>query len=147
MSDEDAVRDVASRTAASCLALHARLLSRILTDRYEAAVSPFGLSIVRFLLLGVVAAHGRVSPSKLAEELSFDPSTLSRNFKALRAEGLIRMEHSTAGGYLEISVTARGEELYLKAREGWVAAQRGAEAALGPQLSEAIKDAARKVAD
>jgi DNA-binding MarR family transcriptional regulator len=147
MSDEDAVRDVASHTAASCLALHARLLSRILTDRYEAAVSPFGLSIVRFLLLGAVAAHGRVSPSKLAEELSFDPSTLSRNFKALRAEGLIHMEHSTEGGYVEISVTSRGEELFLKAREGWAAAQQEAEAALGPQLSEAIKDAARKVAE
>ena len=68
MRDKNAVRDVASQTAANCLALHARLLSRILTDRYEAAVSPFGLSIVRFLLLGAVAMHGRVSPSELAEE-------------------------------------------------------------------------------
>ena len=78
--------------------------------------------------------------------MSFDPSTLSRNFKALRAEGLIHMEHSTEGGYVEISVTAKGEDLFLKARQGWVAAQREAHRPRSAWLNEAIKDAARKIA-
>ena len=145
MSDETPFPDVAARTASDCLALHARLLSRVLTDRYEAAVSPHGLSIARFLLLGVVAMHGRATASRLAAELNFDASTLSRNFQALRAAGLIRMEHAAKGGLVEISLTPEGEGLFLKAREGWEVAQRDAEAALGPELSAGIREAARKL--
>lgn len=145
MSDERPIGELAGEMAATCLAAHARLLNRLITARYEEAAGPSGLTIARVLLLGAVARRGRVSPSVLAEELGFDPSTLSRNFKALRAEGLIDVAHSSEGGHVEVSLTPDAEAKFRAAHGKWCEVQRDAEAALGPELAEAVRAAARKL--
>ncbi|MDG3007220.1 MarR family winged helix-turn-helix transcriptional regulator [Paludisphaera mucosa] len=147
MSAERPIHELADEMASACLAGHARLLSRLLTNRYEATVAPLGLTIARVLLLGAVAKHGKVTPSVLAEQLGFDPSTLSRNFKMLRSEGLIDMAHASDGGHTVVSLTPQGESLFRQANERWRVAQREAEAALGSRLSASVRAAARKLRD
>lgn len=145
MRPERPIQELAQEMAETCLAEHARTLSRLISGRYEAMAEPLGLTVARVLLLGAVARRGKASPADLAERLGFDPSTLSRNFKAMREEGLVEMAHSAEGGRVEVSLTTRGERLFRQANKLWRVAQGEIEAELGPTLSEAVREAARRL--
>jgi DNA-binding MarR family transcriptional regulator len=89
MADEIDIREISG-----CTCLSARRASRRLTQIYDRALEPAGLTVNQFGLLAKLygaSLRGRASLSvgALAERLGMDPTTLNRNLKPLTARGLV----------------------------------------------------------
>src|SRR6184192_1003188 len=76
--------DTISRT---CIAVRLRLLNRVVTNFYDAALRPLGLKVSQLNVLIVTARLGLARPAQVCEILQLDTSTLSRNVKPLQAHG------------------------------------------------------------
>ena len=82
MDTEQIIEDVGDR----CLALRALSTARAVTRRYDAALRPSGLTITQFTLLISIARLKPVAISALADVLSMERTSLSRNLKPLEAD-------------------------------------------------------------
>ena len=99
-------------------------------DRFYAdlRLGPDGLDLDRagYLLLGRIVAAGPTRLSALADGLSLDLSTISRQVHALEAAGLVgRTTESTDRRASLIAATDRGREIYHRNRSVQQAALRG----------------------
>ena len=89
MADPIDLRDVSG-----CACLRARRIARQLTQAYDQALAPAALTVNQFGLLAKLhgaSQGGRtgVRIGALAERLGMHPTTLNRDLKPLRAEGLV----------------------------------------------------------
>ena len=66
-----------------CLCASTRHAARLLTRYYEEELRPANLTPAQFELLGTIFARKDVTQSDLAEALSLDQTTLSRNLQIL----------------------------------------------------------------
>lgn len=104
---------------------------RKLTRQYDEALRPTGLSITQFSILGVI---GRVEPesiSELADLLSLDRTTASRNLNTLEKAGLVFRGSEGTGRKRRLLLTTAGVEKYEEAFPYWKAVQEKIEGALG----------------
>ncbi|MGI4755970.1 MAG: MarR family winged helix-turn-helix transcriptional regulator [Janthinobacterium lividum] len=105
-----------------------------MTARYDQALAPAGLSSAQFELLCVLSESGEVHGRPLAELLAVDPTTLSRNLKALAAEKIVRARRSETDARQTVySLTAKGEERLKLARPMWLRAHQALQAELGTE--------------
>lgn len=116
-----------------CLCLAGRRLARVLTQAFDHALEPSGLTITQFSLLSALAAAGEegMSPSRLAAAMDMDLSTVSRTLKPLTAAGLVRLVPGRDRRARMAVPTADGMTRLQAALPRWQEAQRHAEAALG----------------
>jgi DNA-binding MarR family transcriptional regulator len=105
--------------ADTCMGLHVRRASRILTQIYDAALQPFGLTLNQFTLLVAIRCFGAVEIMRLARELDTDQSTLSRNLKALERSGWSVISPGADRRTRRVSLTPAGEALLQKAIPQW----------------------------
>lgn len=133
MTGKQVARDAAQAAAegASCVAMRARRLARLVTRIFEEELRGQVVTVAQFTLLGATILEGPLSPARLTELLDLEKSTLSRNLRLLESQGLIRMEPSARGTGRLIGVTPRGERALLDAMPAWRSAQARAVAALG----------------
>ena len=75
------------RIAANCIAVRLRLLNRVVTNLYDAALRPLGLKVSQMNVLVAVAKLGVARPARVSELLHLDLSTLSRNVDRMMARG------------------------------------------------------------
>jgi MarR family transcriptional regulator, organic hydroperoxide resistance regulator len=93
------------------------------TNRWQAAVraalKPFGLTHVQFVLLAALtwrASVGPVTQRELADESATDAMMTSQVLRALEARGLVkRQQHPDDGRAILVSVTTEGVELVNRA--------------------------------
>ena len=74
----------------------------------------------------------------IARLLSMEISTLSRNARLLREEGLLRVEHAEHGNGRVLSITDAGAERLEQLRPAWRSAQQQARELLGEDASRSI---------
>ena len=79
-----------------CLDVRLRLLNRSVTRLYDAALRPYSITIAQLNLLASVANLQPIPSGKLADLLSLEISTLSRNARLMES-----------AGWLEISAACR----------------------------------------
>jgi DNA-binding MarR family transcriptional regulator len=129
-----------------CTCLSARRATRHLTQVYDHALKPAGLTVSQFGLLANLygaALSGRRSLSigALAAQLGMDPTTLNRNLKPLTAQGLVA---DAADGKdrrtRSVHLTAKGRARLRKAVPLWQGAQERIEAALGGEATAALNN-------
>ncbi len=130
-----------------CYCAESRRLARLLTARYDRELAAAGLSAAQFELLGVLAslreAHGR----RLADELAVDPTTLSRNLRALNAAGAVQALPSAADArQMLYSLTAKGRSQWKLAVPLWLAAHAETEASLG-SASAPARDTLQQISE
>jgi DNA-binding MarR family transcriptional regulator len=130
---------VAKEIGTDCLAVRVRLLSRSITRIYDGALRPHGLTVAQLNLLTTVANEQPVAAGRVAELLSMEISTLSRNARLLADEGLIGIEHARHGNGRVLRLTAAGGERLVELRPAWRAAQDEAQAMLGDDAAGSIK--------
>ena len=65
--------------SSNCLCFNLRKAARALTQTYDAALKPAGVTAPQFALLSTLAGYGPVSLSDLAAALGMDRTTLTRN--------------------------------------------------------------------
>jgi len=138
----------ASRPPCACAAL--RRASRVLSQMYDDELRSLGLKNTQLAVLQAVGSAGSTTQARLAQELSVDSTTLSRNVKVLEGNGWLQ---GTEGGDRRervLSLTGTGQELVRQAERPWNRVQERLRKSLGEgrweqlfELVEAVRKASR----
>ena len=114
---------IAHQVAMTCMGLHVRRASRIMTQRYDAAFRPVGLAPTQFTLLVAIHLLEHVAITQLAQELFTDQTTITRNIKLLEQRGLVAIKPGEDRRIKLASLTVEGQALLEQALPLWEQAQ------------------------
>ena len=134
------------RKIMGCTCLRMRRATRRVTQLYDHALEPSGLTVSQFGLLAyLLGASGALSNASsigtIAEWLGMDPTTLNRNLKPLAAKGLVRNVPDSADGRVRVvRITEKGRRALLKAVPFWQSAQTRVDKTLGPQVTAELNE-------
>ncbi len=117
----------------TCMGLHVRRASRILTQIYNDALRPVGLVANQFTLIVAIDLMGTTAIGTLAQELYTDQTTLTRNLKLLEKKGLINIEAGEDRRVRIVSLTDLGSETLAQALPIWEQVQIDLADRLEPQ--------------
>jgi DNA-binding MarR family transcriptional regulator len=106
-----------------CLCLTLRRTARVVTQRYDAALRPFGIRATQLPILTAAAGNGPLPLATLAEALGMERTTLLRNVRPLVRGGLITIRRERGGRRDELGVTASGHALLARLFPAWRAVQ------------------------
>ena len=126
----------------ACIADKFKLLNRVITNLYDDALRPVGITTSQMNILVVTAKYGEASPNQVATWLHMEKSTLSRNVRLLRNTGWIETIPGIGRSH-KLRVTSKGTEILNEGLPLWEQAQRKARSILG---DEGVKEVMR-VAD
>lgn len=121
----------ASALNQECIADKLRLLHRVITNLYDERLRPAGITASQMNIMVVVAKYGSANPSQVGRWLHMEKSTLSRNLKLLRGQGLIEARRSSGSRSMELRNTVNGERVLRRGLPLWRKAQREAKSLLG----------------
>jgi len=108
--------------ATNCACMKLRSATRLVTRAYDKALQPVGLKATQYTLLIAVSQAQPVSISRLADLMSMERTTLTRNLKPLEQEGLV-ITTPGHGRTVEVSLRRKGLALLKKAAPLWKCAQ------------------------
>ena len=94
VAPQSARRPLAAEARAAleaCSGWNSRLAARRIAKFLERRMEGCGLSLAQFALMGQLAAADDDTIGALSERMDLDPSTLSRNLRALEAAGLVEI--------------------------------------------------------
>jgi DNA-binding MarR family transcriptional regulator len=111
------------RVPATCMGMHIRRASRILTQVYDQALRPTGLVLNQFTLLVSIHLVESTPITRLAQELFTDQTTLTRNLKLLEKRGLVAIEPGADRRIKLVSLTVEGQAILAQALALWEQAQ------------------------
>jgi DNA-binding MarR family transcriptional regulator len=117
-----------------------RLLNRAITRIYDKALRPHGITVAQLNLLSSIANMQPVASGRVANTLSMEISTLSRNARLMEADGWITIVRAARGNGRVLSLTEAGGEKLLELQPAWRAAQREAQELMGPETTSSIKE-------
>jgi DNA-binding MarR family transcriptional regulator len=124
----------------ACTAAKVRRLARRVTQVYDDALAPYGLTIGQMGLLASLRRREGIGVGALAERLSADASTVSRLLRPLEAAGYLRIDPDPNDARAkQVRLTDPGHAIRREASTGWLAAQAHMQAALGPGRLEALR--------
>ena len=130
MHTHEAVPPVnAARKRCTCYLL--RRLTRRVTQAYDQALVPVGLTITQYSLLAHLRRSPGASVSALAASMGIDRTTLVRNLKPVIEARWARYGERRAGRSASLELTPAGQAKLRAAEPYWSRAQDALEAALG----------------
>jgi DNA-binding MarR family transcriptional regulator len=112
-----------SQVPATCMGMHIRRASRIITQVYDAALRPVDLVLSQFTLLVCINLMVSVPITRLAQELHTDQTTLTRNLKLLEQRGLVAIDPGEDRRVKLVSLTVEGRSILAQALPLWEQAQ------------------------
>ncbi len=118
---------------AGCTNFKLRQLSRRVTQHYDAQVAQAGLKTTQYSLLSHVLKLGPIRPGDLADAMTMDASTLTRNLKPLIAAGWVELGAGADGRSRLVRATDAGRDKRAEAKRHWRAAQDSFNETLGTQ--------------
>jgi DNA-binding MarR family transcriptional regulator len=122
-----------SQIPTTCMGLHIRRASRIITQVYDAALRPVELVVSQFTLLAAIHLFESVPITRLAQELFMDQTTLTRNLKLLEKRGFVAIEPGDDRRVKWISLTTEGQRILAEALPLWEQAQAEVKRHFGQQ--------------
>lgn len=137
--------EAAGVMSAQCLCFRVRRVSRVLTRLYDEALRGTGVQATQLTLINAIAmicATGDgASMSRLAEIMAMDLTTVSRNVRPLRSDGLVSVERSRHDGRVRVvKLTGAGEEKLAELLPAWQKAHERVLDLLGRELAEELRD-------
>lgn len=127
-----------------CTCARLRRLPRRMTALHDRELAPTGLRLTRYSLLATLrreAGDGGVAVSNLAAATDMDRTTLTRNLRPLRDQGLVALEADPAdAGVRRALITAKGRAMFVDAIPGWRTAQHFVDRTLGEGSVGALHD-------
>src|SRR5215211_901445 len=130
----ESIEREARRVVATCLGYRTRKLARAVTRLYNDRLRPLGLNLTEMNLLAAIAAQGSVQPARLGRAMALEKSTLSRNSSRLVERGWVEVRDHPDGRGVLLAVTARGNEMLLRAVPAWKQAQQQAQSLVAVAL-------------
>jgi DNA-binding MarR family transcriptional regulator len=132
------VQKIAAAIAKDCVAMRVRYLNRSLTSIYDDAFRPLGITASQVNLLVALIKQGSLSPGELGSLFNMEKSTISRNLERMRKAGWIEITRS--GRTNAVEATTEGKQLLVDVMPYWEEAQKAADALLGSDGSQAIRE-------
>lgn len=122
-----------------CLCLASRRAARAITREFDQALRARGLRATQFTLLAALHLAGPRSIGELAELLSADRTTLTRNLAVLEQQGWVklRVDRDDARSRLP-AITARGSRTLEAALPAWRVVQQRLLGQLGPRATASL---------
>src|SRR5262245_17193351 len=108
--------------ACSCFA--ARRTARMITQHYERHMRASGLHVAQFTALTVLSLAGPLALSQLAEQLSIERTTLTRNLRSLLERGWVKESATDDRRVRVLAITPQGKAAAQAALPYWRAAQK-----------------------
>ncbi len=127
----------------NCLTFNLQRAARALNRRLDGALAPVGLTAQQFGAVAMLAGHGQLSTSRLAELVGAERTTVTRNMALLREKGLVEPADETDRRVHALKLTARGYETFQAAMPLWREAQNASLADLAGADAEAFLDTLR----
>jgi DNA-binding MarR family transcriptional regulator len=126
--------------------VRARYVSKSVTEIFDEALRPFGISSAQFVLLSMIGQTGSITRAEMARLQHLDRSTLTRNLKLILSEGWVEEVPDNADGRSKpIALTSAGKDLSYNAEPAWLAAQAQAKALLGNDGTMALISIADRI--
>ena len=117
---------------AQCTCALVRRSARRITRIYDAALRETGLRITQYSILANLDRVDSISVTDLAKLLVTDRTTLTRNLRPLRRDGLVQLSEGPDNRSKALTLTPRGKQVLETARPLW----RGAEKSIRKRLGE-----------
>ncbi|MGH8581022.1 MAG: MarR family winged helix-turn-helix transcriptional regulator [Gammaproteobacteria bacterium] len=134
----------ADRILSECIAVQVRLLNRVITSLYDAALRPLGLRISQMNILMVASRLGIAQPAVVCKLLQMDASTLSRNVDRMLTHGWLERVPAHDAREQPFRITGKGAMLLEHAVTAWEQGQRGARKILGKQGVSVLSEVTRQ---
>lgn len=128
-----------------CIAVRLRLLNRVVTNLYDAALRPLGLKVSQLNILVVTAKLGLAQPAEACDILQLERSTLSRNVERMRAKGWLEVVPGKDARTQPFRLTAQGMKLLERTFGAWDRAQRQAKKLLGDEGIALLNKVAKRL--
>jgi DNA-binding MarR family transcriptional regulator len=129
-----------AEVARECTLNGVRQASRAVTQIYDAALAPIGLTGNQFSLLTAISMMGEPTITRLGEGLVTDRTTLTRNLAPLERAGLVRIRTGADRRSRVVTMTPRGSERAARAYPLWKRAQAQVIRALGKPRWQGLLD-------
>jgi DNA-binding MarR family transcriptional regulator len=120
-------------TAQMCACGNLRRASRAITQRYDTALAPSGLTTPQFGLLANLIRTGPITLGNLAQRMGMDRTTLTRDLTPLMREGYVTVGAGEDRRTRVAQLTPAGEAALIRARPLWQAAQTTMVTAFGQE--------------
>ncbi|MBR1457246.1 MAG: winged helix-turn-helix transcriptional regulator [Oscillospiraceae bacterium] len=118
-----------------CYNTNARRIAGILTETYNAALTPSGLNTAQFCLLRNLERLGSGNLTVWAEKTGIERTTMVRDAKVLEAGGFIRQ---LEGRGKVFALSEKGKEALAQATPLWKSAQESVRTVLGEEDAAAL---------
>jgi DNA-binding MarR family transcriptional regulator len=139
-----AADNLAKQELRNCTCSRIRRAGRHVTQLYDQALEPAGLTIGQFGLLAYLATAGAsegngIAIGTLAHARGMDPTTLTRNLKPLVTERWVMDAPDARDRRVRaVAITPAGRKKYRAAAPLWRSAEAQMEALLGPETLAAL---------
>lgn len=132
--------DSPSSETTHCLCLAARRASRAITREFDQALRAHGLRATQFTLLSALHLAGPKSIGELAELLSADRTTLTRNLAVAEQHGWVTTRADRDDARARIAaITAKGSRALEAALPAWRKTQQRLTEAIGTQAAASLR--------
>ncbi len=122
-----------------CTCFLLRRLTRKVTQAYDQALAPAGLTITQYSLLAHLHRMPGLSASALAAHLGMDRTTLLRTLKPVADAGWTRSGDGARGRSANLALSRSGTAKLRQARPLWERAQAAIESAIGSRRVAALQ--------
>lgn len=123
-----------------CLCLAARRASRAITREFDHALRAHGLRATQFTLLSALHQAGPQTIGELAELLSSDRTTLTRNLAVAEQHGWVTTRASRNDARSRIAtITAKGSRALVAALPAWRATQQRLSDQIGADTAASLR--------
>lgn len=130
-----------------CACANLRRAARLVTQLYEEAVRPAGVTGPQFTLLQALKLAPGLSQKQLAELLGIDSTTLTRTLALVEKRGWLSSRAATDRRALRLGLSKKGEREYERVLPYWQSAQRRFKHALGDAKWNQLIDVAVHTAE
>jgi DNA-binding MarR family transcriptional regulator len=121
-----------------CTNFKLRQLARRVSQLYDAEVAKAGLKTTQYSLLSHVLRLGPIRPGDLAQAMTLDASTLTRNLKPMVDAGWLELSAGDDARSRLVHITDAGRDKRAEAQRHWKAAQESLNQLLGVERVRAI---------
>lgn len=120
----------------TCAGANLRMSTRVVTQAFNHALEPSGLTITQFTLLTTLAKRGPLSIGQLGEISEADHTTLTRNLKPLEKQKLIASYAGEDQRTRLVNLTEAGEQKLEQALPLWETVQNKINTTMGQDRYE-----------
>lgn len=122
-----------------CTCMRLRKATRRVSQIYDRYLERAGLTITQFGLLANLVESSEIPIGALAERLTMDPTTLTRNIRPLVRQGLVLLEPDRRDRRVRcVSLSPAGKKAFAEARPLWREAQNHINGLIGDAETSAL---------